>query len=129
MRRTVAVLLVSACCCGVVFASRTAGSTDETIYLAKHSGPPPGHAKKGGLPPGLAKQFGPTVPATAYIAVDPKYTDRAYFLIGGAWVLKQGFDSNVQVEVRSLMALPPAPVPPPVPLPSVAVSFHVVLFQ
>jgi len=86
-------------------------------------------ANQGGGPPGLAKKFGPTLPARAYIAVDPRYDDRAWFLIDGRWVLQQGFDSQLRVEVRSLMSLPPIPAPPPVPLPSVAVSFHVVLFN
>jgi hypothetical protein len=91
-------------------------------------GVPPGLAKTGGVPPGLAKQFGPTVPAKAYVAIDPRYDDRAWFLIDGRWVLKQGFDSALRVEVRSLMTLPPIP-DPPVPPPSLNVSFHVVLFQ
>jgi hypothetical protein len=94
---------------------------------AKKSGAPPGLAKKGGLPPGLAKKFGPAVPASAYIALDPVRDDRAWFLIDGRWVLKQRFDSGVRVEVRAAMALPP--VPPPVPLPALDIAFRVVLFQ
>jgi hypothetical protein len=116
-------------CCTVALANHPARGTNDILLAASHGGGPPGLAKKGGLPPGLAKQFGPTVPATAYIAIDPRHDDRAWFLIDGGWVLKQGFDSNLRVEVRSLMTLPPVPTPPPVPLPSVAVSFHVVLFQ
>jgi hypothetical protein len=94
---------------------------------AKKGGSPPGLAKKGGLPPGLAKKFGPTPPERAYIAFDPAHDDRAWFLIEGRWVLKQRFDSNLRVEVRSAMAFPS--VPPPVPLPSLDIAFRVVLFQ
>jgi len=98
------------------------------MAVAAEKGVPPGLAKKGGVPPGLAKQFGATVPAKAYVAVAPRYDDRAWFLIDGRWVLRQGFDSAVRVEVRSLMTLPPVPEPP-VPLPSVDIAFRVVLFQ
>jgi hypothetical protein len=95
--------------------------------LVKKGGVPPGLAKKGGLPPGLAKKFGPAPPARAYVAFDPAHDDRAWFLIDGRWILKQRFDSNLRVEVRSAMALPP--VPPPVPLPSLNIAFRVVLFE
>ena len=95
--------------------------------LAKKGGVPPGLAKKGGLPPGLAKKFGQTVPDRAYIAVDPRYDDRAWFLIGDQWVLRRHFASPVRREVREVWALPP--VPPPVPLPHVGVDLHVVLFE
>jgi hypothetical protein len=53
---------------------------------------PPGLAKKGGLPSGLAKKFGPTVLQQAYIAVDPRHDDRAWFLVGDRWVLRRSFD-------------------------------------
>ena len=95
--------------------------------LVKKGGVPPGLAKKGGLPPGLAKKFGPAPPARAYIAFDPARDDRAWFLIDGRWILKQQFDSNLRVEVRSAMAFDP--VPPPVPLPSLNITFRVVLFE
>lgn len=87
---------------------------------------PPGLAKKGGLPPGLAKKFG-RLPAKPYIALDPRYTDRAWFLIEGRWELRKGFDATLQIEVRDCLRLPLAP--PPVPLPKVGIELHVVLFD
>ncbi|GLH65695.1 hypothetical protein [Geothrix edaphica] len=90
-------------------------------------GVPPGLAKKGGMPPGLAKKFGPRIPEHPYIAVDPRHTDRAYFLIDGRWELRQGFNVGLQAEVRDTLRL--APVPPPVPLPRIGVDLHVVLFN
>ena len=95
--------------------------------LAKKGGVPPGLAKKGGLPPGLAKKFGATVPEKAYIAVDPKRDDRAWFLIDGRWVLETGLEGTLRVEVGEVRAHPPAP--PPVELPLVDVDLHVVLFE
>ncbi len=86
------------------------------------------HASHGGLPPGLAKKFGPSIPSRCYVAVDPRYDDRAWFLIDGRWVLRQGFAPDVRLEVRQVMALPALPSPPPVPLPHVQVGLHVVLF-
>ena len=88
---------------------------------------PPGLAKKGGLPPGLAKKFGRRVPERPYVAIDPRYTDRAWFLIDGQWQLRKGFTASVQAEVSDALRLPIAP--PPVPLPHVGVDLHVVLFQ
>src|SRR5262245_52884041 len=98
--------------------------------LAKKGGVPQGLAKKGGPPPGLAKKFGPTVPQRAYIAVDPRYDDRAWFLIGDRWVLERSFPPDLRAEVRQVRVLPPAP-PPPVPLPRVDVHVHlrVVVFD
>lgn len=93
----------------------------------KKGGAPPGLAKKGGIPPGLAKKFGPAPPAHAYIALDPRRDDRAWFLIDGRWTMRDRFDSALRVEVRGAMAMPA--VPPPVPLPSVGVALHVVLFE
>jgi len=90
-------------------------------------GVPPGLAKKGGLPPGLAKKFGSRLPERPCIAVDPRHTDRAYFLIDGRWELRQGFNVGLQAEVRDTLRLPA--VPPPVPLPKVGVDLHVVLFN
>ena len=87
---------------------------------------PPGLAKKGGMPPGLAKKYG-RLPERPYIALDPRYQDRAYFLIDGRWELRKGFDLALQAEVRDCLRLPLAP--PPVPLPRVGVDLHVVLFQ
>lgn len=105
----------------------------------KEKGPPPGHAKAGGvppgqakkatLPPGLAKQLGAKRPETVYVALDRRYEDRAWFLLGGAWVLKSGFEPSVRVEVKAALDLPPLPAPPPVPLPDVGVKLHVVLFE
>ena len=88
---------------------------------------PPGLAKKGGLPPGLAKKFGPRVPDHPYVAIDPRYTDRAWFLIDSQWQLRKGFTASVQAEVSDALRLPLAP--PPVPLPHVGVDLHVVLFN
>lgn len=87
---------------------------------------PPGLAKKGGMPPGLAKKFG-RLPERPYVAIDPRYRDRAYFLIDGRWELRKGFDVSIQAEIRDCLRLPLAP--PPVPLPRVGVDLHVVLFN
>lgn len=95
--------------------------------LAKQGGVPPGLARKGGVPPGLAKKFGGAPPPKAYVAFDPRYDDRAWFLIDNRWVLRRNFESSVRVEVRQAVMLPA--VAPPVPLPSAHVAFHVVLFQ
>lgn len=94
---------------------------------ARQGGVPPGLAKKGGLPPGLAKKFGPSPPARAYVALDPRRDDRAWFLIDGRWTLRDKFDSALRVEVRGAMAMPA--VPPPIPLPAVGVALRVVLFE
>ena len=94
--------------------------------LAKQGGVPPGQAKKDSLPPGLAKKYG-RIPEHPYIAVDPRYHDRAYFLVEGHWELRKGFDVNLQAEVRDTLRLPA--VPPPIPLPKVGVDLHVVLFN
>ncbi len=95
--------------------------------LAKKGGVPPGLAKKGGLPPGLAKKFGAHRPPKAYVAFDPRYEDRAWFLIDGRWILKKRFNAAVRAEVRDVRLLPP--VPPPVPLPSLDVELRVVVFE
>ena len=95
--------------------------------LAKKGGVPPGLAKKGGLPPGLAKKFGERLPEKAYIAVDPRPEDRAWFLIEGRWVLKDGFSGSLRVEVGEVRLRTAAP--PPVSLPDVGVDLHVVLFE
>lgn len=123
MRTGLSILIASALCFGVVSAAEPGRGGNKD----KH-GRPPGHAKHGGLPPGLAKKFGPAVPERCYIAVDPRYDDRAWFLIDGRWVLRQGFGPDVRIEVRQVMALPALPSPPPVPLPKVQVGLHVVLF-
>ena len=94
---------------------------------AKKPAVPPGLAKKGGLPPGLAKKYGAAPPARVYVAFDPARDDRAWFLVDGRWVLRQGFDAPVRIEVRDARLLPP--VPPPVPLPSLSVAFRVVVFD
>lgn len=96
--------------------------------LAKKGGIPPGHAKKaGGLPPGLAKKFGRRVPARPYVALDPRHSDRAWFLIEGRWQLREGLTGSIQLEIRDALRLPAAP--PPIPLPRVGVDLHVVLFD
>ena len=128
MRFVSSAVVITLIACGVAVSSPPAGATLAVAAAAAKGGAPPGHAKKGGVPPGLAKQFGAAVPAMAYVAIDPRYDDRAWFLIDGNWVLKQGFDPALRVEVHSLLALPAVPEPP-VPLPSLEISFHVVLFQ
>jgi hypothetical protein len=128
MRYIVSILVAALMGCGIALANEPANGAQDTAIAAKAGGGPPGLAKKGGIPPGLAKKFGATVPTKAYVAIDPRYDDRAWFLIDGRWVLKQGFDPDLRIEVRTLMTLPPIPDPPPVPLPSVEVAFHVVLF-
>ena len=121
MRTTLSILAATAICFGIVSAAGPVrGGHDHAR--------PPGHAKHGGLPPGLAKKFGPSIPERCYVAVDPRHDDRAWFLIDGRWVLRQGFAPDVRVEVRQVMALPPLPSPPPVPLPKLEVDLHVVLF-
>lgn len=129
MRRIISIIVGTLLLCGIALAPAAATAGSGAGEGAKHGGGPPGLAKKGGLPPGLAKRFGPTVPERAYVAIDPRYDDRAWFLINGHWVLQKGFDEGVRVEVRSLMALPAISEPPPAPLPSVGVSLHVVLFM
>jgi len=121
VRATLSILVASAICFGIVSAA-------EPVRGGHHHGRPPGHAKHGGLPPGLAKKFGPTIPERCYVAVDPRYDDRAWFLIDGRWVLRQGFAPDVRVEVRQVMALSALPSPPPVPLPKLQIGLHVVLF-
>lgn len=113
----------------VVFASAAAVAAPpaEPPGLTKKGGIPPGLAKKGGIPPGLAKKFGRAVPGNAYIAIDPRYDDRAWFLIEGRWVLQKGFDASLRAEVRWAMGLPVAP--PPVPLPAGVIDLRVVLFS
>lgn len=95
--------------------------------LAKKEGLPPGLAKQGGLPPGLARKFGRRLPVRPCIAVDPRHTDRAWFLIEGRWELRRGLEVGVQAELRDLLLRPAAP--PPVPLPRVGIDLHVVLFN
>ena len=123
-RRTVLIALLVAATPSAALADKPAGGPPG---LAAKGGVPPGLAKKGGLPPGLAKKFGPAPPSRAYIAFDPGRDDRAWFLIDGRWVLKQGFDAALRVEVHGAIALPA--VPPPVPLPRGGVALHVVLFE
>lgn len=79
------------------------------------NGVPPGLAKKGGIPPGLAKKFGTRVPLVAYIAIDPRRSDRAWFLIGDKWTHKTGFDALLQREVRDLLNRPRVTSPTPLP--------------
>jgi hypothetical protein len=121
MRTPLSILVASALCFGAVSAAAP-------VRGGHNHGHPPGHAKHGGLPPGLAKKFGPSVPERCYVAVDPRYDDRAWFLIDGRWVLRQGFAPDLRIEVRHVMGLPKLPSPPPVPLPKLQASLHVVLF-
>lgn len=93
----------------------------------EHGDIPPGLAKKGGLPPGLAKKFGRRIPERPYVAIDPRHPDRAYFLLEGRWVLREGFSLSIQAEIKDVLRLPAAP--PPVPLPRLGVELHVVLFN
>ena len=94
---------------------------------AKKDGVPPGLAKKGGLPPGLAKKFGAKPPVIAFIAIDPKFHDRAWFLIDNKWMLKTDFDAPLKLEIRDALKLPP--VPPPIPLPKLPDPLHVISFK
>ncbi len=96
---------------------------------SKNSGTPPGLAKKGGVPPGLAKKFGTRLPPVAYIAIDPKHDDRAWFLIDNKWVLKTGFDDPLKLEVRDILKQPPLPTPPPVPFPKLPDPLHLFSFK
>jgi hypothetical protein len=130
MRTSLSLLVASAICFGTVAAGppiRGGHNHGHPPGQAKHSAGPPGHAKHG-LPPGLAKKFGPSIPERCYVAVDPRYDDRAWFLINGSWVLRQGFAPDVRLEVRHVIGLPALPSPPPVPLPKLQVGLHVVLF-
>lgn len=95
--------------------------------LAKKGGIPPGLAKKGGIPPGLAKKFGPMLPERPCIAIDPRRTDQAWFLIEGKWQLKKGFDASLRLEIRNALQLPSAP--PPIPLPRLSTDLHIVQFD
>ena len=104
MRFVSSTVVVALLACGVAVANVPANGSLVIAASAKSGGVPPGLAKKGGVPPGLAKQFGATVPEKAYVAIDPRYDDRAWFLIDGSWVLRQGFDPNVRVEGRDEQA-------------------------
>lgn len=103
------------------------GGQGKPRHAQKHPGVPPGLAKKGGLPPGLAKKFGPRLPERPYIAFDPRFEDRAWFLIDGRWVLREGLTGSLRLEIRDSLKLPVAP--PPVPLPKVGAELRVVLFN
>ena len=94
-----------------------------------HPGVPPGLAKKGGLPPGLAKRL--TFPARGprYVVFDPRYDDRAWYLVGDRWVLQRRFDAGLRREVRYLLAAPYVPVPPPIPRPVPRLALRVYLFD
>ena len=81
----------------------------------------------GVMPKDVAKKFGNQVPEKAYIAVDPSRDDRAWFLIEGRWVLKDGFTGSLRVEIGQVRTRPAAP--PPVSPPLVDVDLHVVLFE
>ena len=94
---------------------------------SKNHGVPPGLAKKGGLPPGIAKKFGPKLPAVAYIAIDPRYVDRAWFLIGNQWTLKTGFDAPLKREIGDALKLPS--IKPPIALPKLSDPLHVISFK
>jgi hypothetical protein len=124
MRKLSTLLVAALACSGVALAKPPA----DKPHTAHETGTPPGLAKKGGVPPGLAKHFGTSMPATAYIAIDPRHDDRAWFLIDDRWVLRQHFDPGVRAEVRSLFPLPPLPHPPPVPLPKLDAPLRVLRF-
>lgn len=97
--------------------------------VSVHPGVPPGLAKKGGLPPGLAKRLSFPARAPRYVVFDPRFDDRAWYLVGDRWVLQRRFDSGLRREVRYLLAAPYVPVPPPIPLPLPRVSLRVYLFD
>ncbi|HXU44223.1 MAG TPA: hypothetical protein VN783_01750 [Thermoanaerobaculia bacterium] len=80
------------------------------------------------FPPGLARVYGPRRPARAYVAFDPRYNDRAWFLIDGRWVLRDRLDPDVRVEIRHLLAGPPLPLPPPPPIPLPDARLRLMLF-
>jgi len=122
-RLLLALAVVFSC---VALADKPAKEKSVPPGQAKKAEPPPGLAKKGGLPPGLAKRFGTKVPERAYIAFDPRYQDRAWFLIEDRWVLKSRFESSVRLEVQAALTLPA--VPPPLPLPPSSVTLRVVAF-
>jgi len=94
---------------------------------SKHNGVPPGLAKKGGLPPGIAKKFGAHPPTVAWIAIDPRHVDQAWFLIGGTWTLKKNFDDPLKLEIGDALKLPS--IKPPIPLPKLPDPLHVISFQ
>lgn len=100
---------------------------------AKKEGQSPGGkttrslAKKTKLPPGLEKKFGKSRPDAAYVAFDPRRTDRAWLLIDGKWKLEEGFDTKLESEVKASLALPTAK--PPVALPDTDAKLRVVKFE
>jgi hypothetical protein len=95
--------------------------------LSQQNGVPPGLAKKGGLPPGIAKKFGAKPPAVAYIAIDPRHVDQAWFLIDNRWTLKKNFDATLKLEIGDALKLPS--IKPPIPLPKLPDPLHVISFR
>ena len=95
--------------------------------LAKKGGVPPGQAGRNVLPPGLAKKYGQPVAGPVYVAVDPRYDDRAWFLVDRRWVMREHFDAAARAEVR--LAMHYATVAPPVPLPRARIDLRVVVFD
>lgn len=93
---------------------------------SKRNGTPPGLAKKGGLPPGIAKKFGARPPGIAYVAIDPRYVDRAWFLIDDKWTLKKNFDDPLKLEIGNALKLPS--IKPPIPLPKLPNPLRVISF-
>lgn len=85
-----------------------------------------------GLPPGLAKKLGPTRPTRLYVALDPRWDDRAWFLLNERWVLRSLPEASLRREVRALLdfgPLPAPPLPPPIPLPRLGVELRLWLFD
>jgi hypothetical protein len=62
-----------------------------------------------GTPPGFAKKYGPKRAGTVCVAFDRRHDGRAWFLVGGSWVLRSGFRPAVRAVVKTSLGLPPSP--------------------
>lgn len=125
MKKLIAFVLVAILVSSPAFAGGQKNGTPPGH--SKHNGVPPGLAKKGGLPPGIAKKFGTKPPAIAYIAIDPRHVDQAWFLIDNQWKLKKNFDDPLKLEIGDALKLPS--IKPPIPLPKLPDPLHIVSFQ
>ena len=130
MRKTLALLAVLVLCAGAADARRH-GKPDKHHKKATHHTvvhQVVHHHGHSGLPPGLAKRLVFAQSAPRYVVFDPRYDDRAWYLVDNRWVLLRGFDTNVRREVHQLLVSPYVPLPPPIPLPVPHVSLRVYLF-